>query len=86
MTQTIKRFPNSEREALLRVKGVGPTVVTRLEEIGVASLRELAGRDADAICAEVADRLGAPCWKNSPKARAAIADAVAAARCSLGAG
>lgn len=76
-------FSADERRVLLGVRGVGPTVLLRLEQIGLDSLALLARRDADAVCAEVAALLGATCWRNAPQARAAIAGAVAAARASL---
>ena len=72
-------FSTDERTALLAVKGVGPTVVARLEELGIATFADLAERDPDAICAEVSAALGATCWRNSPQARGAIAAAVARA-------
>jgi hypothetical protein len=34
-------FNNAERASLLKVKGVGPTVVKRLEEMGITSLDQL---------------------------------------------
>lgn len=73
-------FPANERATLLAVKGVGPTVVDRLEQIGIDSLAALAATKPEDIVAQVAAMLGASCWKNSPQARRAIADAVAAAR------
>ncbi len=73
-------FPAAERAALLALRGVGPGVIARLEQIGIASLEELARRDATAICAEVAARLGTTCWRNAPKARQAVCDAIALAR------
>lgn len=73
-------FPANERAALLAVKGVGPTVVDRLEQIGIDSLAALAATKPEDIVAQVAAMLGASCWKNSPQARRAIADAVDAAR------
>ncbi|PKP99287.1 MAG: Pathogenicity locus [Alphaproteobacteria bacterium HGW-Alphaproteobacteria-13] len=73
-------FPAEERERLLAVKGVGPTVVARLEEIGIASLAELAGQSAEDICRRVSLLTGATCWRNSPQSRAAIEGAIAAAR------
>lgn len=73
-------FPADERATLLAVKGVGPTVVDRLEQIGIDSLAALAATKPEDIVAQVAAMLGASCWKNSPQARRAIADAVAAAR------
>jgi len=73
-------FPAEERALLLSLKGVGPTVVDRLEQIGIDSLALLADTEVDAILRQVADMLGATCWRNSPQAKSAIANAVAAAR------
>lgn len=72
-------FSASERALLLAVKGVGPTVIDRLEQIGFDSLETLAGADVDGIVKQVAAMLGTTCWRNSPQARAAIAGAIAAA-------
>lgn len=76
-------FSPDERAILLAVKGVGPTVVARLEEIGVASLTDLATCDADDICTRVSLLLGASCWRNSPQSRAAIAGAIAGAKAEV---
>lgn len=73
-------FPAHERAVLLAVKGVGPAVVARLEQIGIASLADLAAWDAQAICDHVSAALGSTCWRNAPRARAAIQGAIAAAR------
>lgn len=73
-------FSQSDRDLLLAVKGVGPKVVERLEQVGIAGLADLAGRNPADLCAAIAFMLGAPCWKNSPKAQAALAAAVARAR------
>lgn len=73
-------FPTDERAVLLGVKGVGPTVVARLEQIGIDRLAALAGREADEICAAASAIVGSTCWKNSPQARAAITAAIAAAQ------
>ena len=74
------RFPDAERTILLAVKGVGPTVIERLETIGITSLAELARQDVDGICTQVSLMLGSTCWRNSPMARAAIAGAIARAQ------
>lgn len=74
------KFNADERQVLLAVKGVGPTVITRLEDLGIGNLEDLARRDPDQICAEVSKAMGATCWRNSPQARFAIAAAVARAR------
>ncbi|WP_041769508.1 helix-hairpin-helix domain-containing protein [Ectopseudomonas mendocina] len=69
-------FSPNERQALLNVKGVGPTVVQRLEQIGIDSLHELAKASVGEIVTAVAGQLGSTCWKNSPQARAAIQAAI----------
>ena len=73
-------FPPEEREALLAVRGVGPTVVQRLEQMGIASLRQLAAAEPSEIVASAAGLTASTCWKNSPRARAAIQAAVDLAR------
>jgi predicted RecB family nuclease len=73
-------FSAQERAVLLAVKGVGPTVVTRLEQMGIASLKTLAKADASTICSEAAGLTGGTCWKNSPIARKAITSAIDAAQ------
>lgn len=72
-------FSAKEREALLAVKGVGPTVVKRFEEIGIDSFAMLAGYQPQTIAERVASMLGTTCWKNSPQALAAVAAAIARA-------
>ncbi len=64
-----------ERTALLALKGVGNTVITRLEEMGFESLAQLAQANTQDILALGANITRSTCWKNSPQARAAI-DAV----------
>lgn len=78
-------FSSEERTVLLKAKGVGPTVIARLEAQGVESLADLAQRDPGALCAAISGMLGAPCWRNSPQAQAAMRNAVAAARTAVGA-
>jgi len=73
-------FSPTERTALLALKGVGPTVITRLEQMGIDSLAELGRSDVTDILAQASAALGSTCWKNSPQARAAITAAVDLAR------
>ncbi|WDH52465.1 helix-hairpin-helix domain-containing protein [Pseudomonas chlororaphis] len=73
-------FPPEERQALLKVKGVGETVVARLEQLGIDSLAQLARADALDIVTQAAALVGSSCWKNSPQARAAIQAAIALAK------
>ena len=74
------RFAADERDALLALKGVGPTVVQRLEQMGIASLRQLATAEPSEIVASAAGLTGSSCWKNSPQARAAVQAAIDQAR------
>ncbi|BCB08719.1 helix-hairpin-helix domain-containing protein [Halomonas sp. KG2] len=76
-------FSDAERDALLSVKGVGPTVLKRFEEIGIDSFAELAARQVDEIAEMVAAMLHTTCWKNSPQAKAAISAAIARAQESV---
>ena len=73
-------FNQTEKDALLAIKGVGPTVVRRLEEIGIQSFAELRQYEADDIVEMVASMLNASCWKNSPNAKAAIQAAIERAK------
>ncbi len=72
-------FAITDRELLLAVKGVGPTVIARLEQMGYSNLKELAAADARQIVEAAAELVGSTCWKNSPQAKAAIQAAITAA-------
>jgi predicted RecB family nuclease len=69
-------FSKQEKEALLAVKGVGPTVIKRFEEIGIDSFEELKKYRSNEIAEMVASMLRTSCWKNSPQAKAAIDAAI----------
>lgn len=69
-------FSLEERRLLLACKGVGPTVVARLEQMGYISLAQLAKANALDILQAGAALSGSTCWKNSPQARAAIQAAI----------
>ena len=73
-------FNKTERDILLAVKGVGPTVVKRLEEMGYANLTKLASADMLEIVSHGAAMTGSTCWKNSPQAKSAVSGAIAAAQ------
>jgi predicted flap endonuclease-1-like 5' DNA nuclease len=73
-------FPATERATLLAIKGVGPGVVSRLEQLGIDRLSTLARQDATTLCTDIAAMLGSTCWRNQPKAKQAIAAAIEAAR------
>ncbi len=74
------RFTAEEKRALLEIKGVGPVVLERFEEIGVYSLKELSKYEAEDIAEMVANMLGSTCWKNSPQSLKAINSAIELAR------
>jgi len=73
-------FSPEERFLLLALKGVGPTVIARLEQMGINSLAELGQSDVNDILAQASAAVGSTCWKNSPQARAAINAAIDLAR------
>lgn len=72
-------FSVNDREILQGVKGVGPTVSARLEQMGYSDLEQLAGADVQDIVERAAALVGSSCWKNSPQAKAAIGAAIIAA-------
>lgn len=76
-------FSEPERAALLAVKGVGPTVLKRFEEIGIDSFAKLSGHNARDIAEMVASMLQTTCWKNSPQALSAVEAAILRARQGL---
>ena len=59
-------FPETERKALLGVKGVGPTVIVRLEQMGLSSLAQLAQANSHDLVSEAAVLVGSNCWKKQP--------------------
>jgi predicted flap endonuclease-1-like 5' DNA nuclease len=73
-------FNDEEREKLLALKGVGPTVIKRFEEIGIFSFRELKEYSAEEIAERIAAMLHTTCWKNSPQAKGAIERAIELAK------
>jgi hypothetical protein len=68
----IMHFSTAERQKMLQLKGVGPTVIDRLEQIGYSSLAMLKDQDAAGITKEISIMMGSTCWHNSPLARASI--------------
>jgi predicted RecB family nuclease len=73
-------FSADERKALLAVKGVGPTVIARLEQMGFESLAHLSKANVLDVVANASKMVGSTCWKNSPQARAAIQGAITLAQ------
>lgn len=73
-------FTETEKAALLTVKGVGEKVIMRLEQMGIDSLDKLALANPQDITEQAASLVGSSCWKNSPQANAAVTMAVDFAR------
>ncbi|EKY07571.1 hypothetical protein HMPREF9120_00976 [Neisseria sp. oral taxon 020 str. F0370] len=73
-------FTEAQTVSLLAVKGVGKTVLQRLQQMGLDDAEKLAAADPADILQQGAALTGSTCWKNSPQAKAAIAAAVAWAK------
>lgn len=73
-------FTEAETQSLLAEKGIGKTVLQRLQQMGLDDTAKLAGADVNDILQQGAALTGSTCWKNSPQAKAAIAAAVAWAK------
>lgn len=73
-------FSEKDKQILLSVKGVGLTVIARLEQMGFSSLKQLAQADAQEIVATASNLTGSTCWQNSPQAKKAIEDVIAMAQ------
>jgi hypothetical protein len=65
-------FSAGDRALMMALKGVGATVVGRLEQIGFSSFTQLAEEDAAAVTKQISQMMGSTCWHNSPQARASI--------------
>ena len=65
-------FSQAETQAMLALKGVGATVISRLEQIGFTSFAQLAQVDAASVTLQISQLIGSTCWHNSPLARASI--------------
>ena len=66
----------SEKRSLLSEKGIGATILKRLEEMGLDDVKILATTNPDFILQRGAEITGSTCWRNSPQARKAIEIAV----------
>ena len=76
-------FSQAERDELLAIKGIGSTVVARLEQMGIDDFKTLGKCKSADICAEATAILGSTCWRNSPQARKAIDAAIATAHVKM---
>lgn len=69
-------FSQEETQSLLAEKGIGKTVLQRLQQMGLDDVAKLAAADVDDMLQQGAALTGSTCWKNSPQARAAMQAAV----------
>ena len=69
-------FSEEEKRSLLSQKGIGATILKRLEEMGLDDVKILAVTSPDFILLRGAEITGSTCWRNSPQARKAIETAV----------
>ena len=69
-------FSEEEKRSLLSQKGIGATILKRLEEMGLDDIKILAVTIPDFILQRGAEITGSTCWRNSPQARKAIETAV----------
>jgi hypothetical protein len=65
-------FSPLEKEKMVALKGVGLTVIARLEQIGFSSLDQLVGQDPEFVTKLISQMIGSTCWHNSPMARNSI--------------
>ncbi|OAM35060.1 recombinase RecA [Eikenella sp. NML080894] len=70
-------FTPEETQSLLAEKGIGKTVLQRLQQMGLDDVAKLAAADAADVLEQGAALTGSSCWKNSPQAKSAIATAIA---------
>ena len=66
----------SEKRSLLSQKGIGATILKRLEEMRLDDVKILAETSPNFILQRGAEITGSTCWRNSPQARKAIEIAV----------
>ena len=73
-------FSQEETQSLLAEKGIGKTVLQRLQQMGLDDVAKLAAADVDDMLQQGAALTGSTCWKNSPQSRAAMQAAVSWAK------
>ncbi|HFC8465304.1 TPA: recombinase RecA [Neisseria subflava] len=69
-------FTDEEVQSLLAVKGIGKTVLQRLQQMGLDDVATLAAADLDDVLELGAKLTGSTCWRNSLQAKAAITAAI----------
>lgn len=65
-------FASVHKEEMVKLKGVGHTVISRLEQLGFSTPEQLAQAQAHDVTLQVSKMIGSTCWHNSPQAKLAI--------------
>ncbi|MBF0803265.1 MULTISPECIES: recombinase RecA [Neisseria] len=73
-------FTEAETQSLLAEKGIGKTVLQRLQQMGLDDAAKLVRAAVNDILQQGAALTGSICRKNSPQAKTAVAAAVAWAK------
>ncbi len=76
-------FPERDRKRMLNLVGVGPMMVTRLEELGFTSLTQLARQDPNSIGQIFTQRMGLAGWHRTPRARRTVQTLIEFARAEV---
>lgn len=61
-------------------KGIGPTILQRLQQMGLDNIEALANADIEHVLEQGSQITGSSCWQNSPQAHKAIKTAIAWAK------
>lgn len=62
------KFPPEERQLLLNTPRIGPSVVARLESMGIDSLGKLRRLGVDSVVQSICDSAGNSAWANRRRA------------------
>lgn len=76
-------FPERDRKRMLNLVGVGPMMVTRLEELGFTSLTQLAKQDPNSIGHIFTQKMGLAGWHRTPRARRTVQTLIEFARAEV---
>lgn len=76
-------FERSERCLLLSSRGIGPTVVQRLEQVGIDSLAKLRDAGVEAASEAVCSMLGSVAWGNRRRALMAALSSLSRENCHI---
>ncbi|KLT72521.1 recombinase RecA [Neisseria arctica] len=69
-------FTLEKQRDLLAQKGIGPTILQRLQQMGLDNIEALANADIEHVLEQGSQITGSSCWRNSPQAHKAIKTAI----------